>query len=98
MKDDGLERSRLLAYLAAAGILAVVTAPAEPLVLMTAFVGWGLILSLLLAALGAMLRAIASILLLVGGIPAVARLAAARARHLVHRADGPRYSVGGPQP
>ena len=62
MKDDCLERWLLLAYLAAAGIPAVVTVPADPLVRLTAFVGWGLILVLLLATLGAMLHAIASIL------------------------------------
>ena len=98
MKDDCLERWLLLALLAAAGILAVVTVPADPLVLLTAFVGWGLVLVLLLGALGAMLRAVASILLVIGRIPAGARRLAACARHLVRRLDGPRRSVGGPQP
>lgn len=98
MKDDCLERWLSLACLAAAGILAVVTAPADPVVLMTAFVGWGLILLLLLVALNAMLRVIASILLVFGGIPAAARRAAACARRLVRRANGPRHSARGPRP
>ena len=94
MKDDCPERWLSLAYLAAAGILALVTAPADPLVSITAFVGWGLVLLLLLAALGAF----ASTLLVIGRIPAGARRPAAHARHLERRTDGPRRGVRGRKP
>lgn len=59
--EDRLTRRLSLALVAAAGVLALATAPPDPLALLAAFAGWAVVLLCLAGAAGCVAAALAAV-------------------------------------